>query len=413
MTVALQSPSVVSNDASPPLDARVVLLTNFIPPHALPVYEELARRFAGFTVLLSTPMERNRSWAAEWGGLDVRLQRTLTIPRPWKHAAGFRDKLFIHVPWDTIPRLRQLRPDVVISSELGMRSLLSAIHKQTARDCRLVLWTGLSEHTEQGRGRARLALREWLLQRADAIAVNGGSGERYLASLGAAPERVFRVPYAAVTMDLADGQVSAPRSGPRRLLYVGQLIDRKGILPFTRALVNWAKDHADQRVAFTIVGSGPLLEPLSGLSPPDNLSIDLAGETSLSRIAEHYSQSDICVFPTLADEWGLVVNEAMAAGLPVLGSRFGQSAEELCIEGETGWLFRPTDAAEMEQAINRAISTPADRLAAMGRAARARVSHLTPRFAAERLVEAVRFALHPAEHRSKTAIPERLPGSSP
>ena len=49
----------------------------------------------------------------------------------------------------------------------------------------------------------------------------------------------------------------------------------------------------------------------------------------------------VLVFPTLADEWGLVVNEALAAGVPVLGSLYSQAVEELVRDGENGWTFRP------------------------------------------------------------------------
>ena len=48
---------------------RVVLLTNFIPPYRLPLYEALARRVGTLTVLVSTPVEGNRSWRPSVGEL--------------------------------------------------------------------------------------------------------------------------------------------------------------------------------------------------------------------------------------------------------------------------------------------------------------------------------------------------------
>ena len=71
--------------------------------------------------------------------------------------------------------------------------------------------------------------------------------------------------------------------------------------------------------------------------------------TCHERMAEVYAKASLFAFPTLADEWGVVVNEAMAAGLPVLGSIYSQAVEELVEDGVSGWVFRP---------MNRRKSTP-------------------------------------------------------
>ena len=89
-------------------------------------------------------------------------------------------------------------------------------------------------------------------------------------------------------------------------------------------------------------------------------------------MAAVYAQADAFVFPTCADEWGVVVNEALAAGLPVLGSIHSQAVEELCADGETGWLFDPEDASTVLAALDRALAASGEELAAMGARARAR-----------------------------------------
>ena len=97
-----------------------------------------------------------------------------------------------------------------------------------------------------------------------------------------------------------------------------------------------------------------------------------------SRLKDVYADAGILAFPTLADEWGLVVNEAMAAGLPVLGSLYGQSVEELVTEGETGWTFRPDFPDEFDSALGRALATPPAELDRMRAAARERAARVTP-----------------------------------
>lgn len=376
------------------LPAHVVLLTNFIPPYRLPVYTELARRVEKLTILLSTPMEPNRAWQAAWGELDVRLQHTWTVRRTWRHKAGFTDTLHVHVPIDTVGQLRALRPDVIVAAELGFRSLFSGVYARYLRQTPLVLWLTLSDHTEQNRGRLRQVLRRWLLARADAVVVNGASGERYIERFGVDRRHTFRVPYTALPGLFGQLPITRPSAAARRLVYVGQLIERKGLAPFIAALAAWAKAHPAEQVHFDIAGSGPLRQELASLATPANLTLHFWGERDYSALADVYALGDIFVFPTLADEWGLVVNEAMSAGLPVLGSIFSQAVEELCRDGENGWTFRPDSPSEMMAAIDRALSTPNEQLDGMRVAARSSVEHLTPEYAVRHLLQAVTFALN-------------------
>ena len=68
----------------------------------------------------------------------------------------------------------------------------------------------------------------------------------------------------------------------------------------------------------SIVGNGPELERLQSIKLPLNLEIKYEGVAPFQQLPRYYHEADIYVFPTLADEWGVVVNEAMIAGLPVL-----------------------------------------------------------------------------------------------
>jgi glycosyltransferase involved in cell wall biosynthesis len=100
----------------------------------------------------------------------------------------------------------------------------------------------------------------------------------------------------------------------------------------------------------------------------------------------------------LADEWGLVVNEAMAAGLPVLGSLYSQAVEDLILDNVTGWTFYPDQDTQMYQAINRALTTPREVMNQMRAACQQHIEHLTPDSAAEGIMQAIRYVCsHPRE----------------
>ncbi len=337
-----------------PVPAHVVSLTNCLTPYSVHTYTALAKRVKKLTILISTPMESNRNWELEANDLDVRVQRTTTFRRPWRHDAGFTDTVHIHMPRDTIGLLRQLRPDVVISGEFGVRSLLSAVYSTRVRRTPLILEARLSEHTEKGRGWSRLMLRKWLLKQATCVIVNGESGRRYLSGLGFDSERVFDVPYSHPPSVFDRCQVERSRENAHRLLYVGQLIERKGVLPFVAAVDRWAEKHPERAIELDVVGSGPQEGQLRAMRHPQNFTVRIVGEWPYNKLAELYATAGILALPTLADEWAMVVNEAMAAGVPVLGSLYSMAVEELCRDGENGWTFRPDVAAERDSAIDRA-----------------------------------------------------------
>jgi glycosyltransferase involved in cell wall biosynthesis len=368
---------------------RVALLTNFIPPYRLPLYQAIADRVDEFQVFISTPMEANRSWNPNWEGLNVTVQNTLTLNRTWKHPHGFSEDLYVHIPYDTLWQLWQYRPDVIISGEMGMRTVQALLYRYLNRKSRMILWATVSEYSEQGRGKLREKLRRSLVPQADALLVNGQSGARYVRQFGVTDESIFFAPYTTNIDPFLAVPLSKTPDNTYKLLYVGQLVERKGIEPFLLTLERWAKAHPERKLEFLIVGDGPLGKSLNQQVWPANLRVKFLGNVEYSQLSEVYAQAGIFVFPTLADEWGLVTNEAMAAGLPVLGSSYSQSVEELVEEGETGWRFRPDRPEEMYSALERSLSMPLERLEAMRVKARDRIIHLTPEFVADNILNAI------------------------
>ena len=111
---------------------------------------------------------------------------------------------------------------------------------------------------------------------------------------------------------------------------------------------------------------------------------------SFEQLPSHYHGADIYVFPTLADEWGVVVNEALNAGLPILGSRYSQAVEELVKEGVNGWLFTPSDTQDIYAAIDRSLQTDSASRDSMRKHAIAALAELTPEAMADVMANTIR-----------------------
>jgi glycosyltransferase involved in cell wall biosynthesis len=147
-------------------------------------------------------------------------------------------------------------------------------------------------------------------------------------------------------------------NGRPRVLFVGRLQARKRVDDLLRAC---AVLPAAQQPEVWIVGDGPARgqfeEQARSLYPPAQFFGDRRGE----ELQALFAAADLFVLPGTG---GLAVQEAMAAGLPVIVAR-GDGTQEDLVRPESGWLVPPDDPAALEEALSQALSNPA-RLRRMG-----------------------------------------------
>ena len=337
------------------IDARVVFLTHYIPLYQVRVLQSIAARVRDFQILLSTPIEPNRDFQPDWSGLNVTVQNSWTLRRRWRHPdGGFDDQLYVHVPYDTSARLRSMKPDVVMSLELGARSAGAAMYCRRHDETKLVLCTYMSERTERGRGFLRRKLRQRLLKSADAVTYNGPSCKNYLTEFGVPDDQMFHLPYAADDRTIYQGPVQRDESSCRsRLLVVGQLSQRKGVDRLVAQLAAYCQANSGRSVEVVFAGDGPLRGELESMPVPSNLKVNLLGNVPAEELAVWMLRCGVLLAPTLADEWMLVVNEALHAGVPVIGSVHAQAVTTLVQDDVNGWSYDPMESGSIDQALDR------------------------------------------------------------
>jgi glycosyltransferase involved in cell wall biosynthesis len=147
---------------------------------------------------------------------------------------------------------------------------------------------------------------------------------------------------------------------------------------------------AERRRDWTLlfVGDGPLrgeVEAAAASAAPGEIARIAA--LPAADLAPVYAAADLLVFPSLGDPWGLVVNEALAAGLPVLCSALAGCADDLIRDDENGWCCDPTDPAAFSRALAQALASP--ELARMGARGRDLAKRLSPEAMAAGLRRAV------------------------
>jgi glycosyltransferase involved in cell wall biosynthesis len=103
-----------------------------------------------------------------------------------------------------------------------------------------------------------------------------------------------------------------------------------------------------------------------------------AGFRQIEELPAFYAGAGAFVHSALEEPWGLVINEAMASGLPVLSSRNVGAAEELVVDGKTGYLFDPRNIEEMANAMSKVTGMTQEEQLTMGRAAFEMVERKAP-----------------------------------
>jgi glycosyltransferase involved in cell wall biosynthesis len=114
-------------------------------------------------------------------------------------------------------------------------------------------------------------------------------------------------------------------------------------------------------------------------TPPGVGLVIFAGFRQIGELPGFYAGAGAFVHPALEEPWGLVINEAMASGLPVLSSRNVGAAEELVVEGKTGFLFDPMDVGGITHALKMVASMPPEQRIEIGRNARDTVERKVPK----------------------------------
>jgi glycosyltransferase involved in cell wall biosynthesis len=141
------------------------------------------------------------------------------------------------------------------------------------------------------------------------------------------------------------------------ILFSGKLIPRKAPLLLIQSL---AKLPNSSKVILLLVGEGPLRAEIeaAGRAILGN-RLHITGFVNQSQIGNYYAASDVFVLPSEYETWGLVVNEAMQFGLPIVVSSNVGCGRDLVTEGETGFVFEAGDADDLARCLAKFIDDPA------------------------------------------------------
>ena len=376
------------------MSRRVAIVTEIIAPYRIPGFNALARQ-DGIDLHLIFLAETDPT-QRQWPIYKDEIQFSYQVLPSWKRRIG---RHYFLSNWGMSAALRRARPDVLMCG--GYNYIASWTATRWARRNRVpfLLWTESTAKDFRRRYRLIESLKSNFLRQCDGFVVPGISSFEYLQSFGAPQEIVFTAPNAVDTRFFTEraeatrrncaGQRCALRLPERFFLYVGRLVAEKGVVDLLQAYATLAPELRRQ-VGVVFVGDGaarPDLTRLAAAISPG--TVHFAGFAQRDQLAGCYALADAFVFPTRTDPWGLVVNEAMACGLPIICSSTAGCAANLVRDHWNGRVVCAGDIGELASAMNELARNPELR-ALMGQRSRERGLRYSPEAWAAGMAQAAR-----------------------
>lgn len=358
---------------------RLTLLWSNCGPYHLARARALAERDGLEPTIIEVHGEdEHHPWGIATGGISV-PRYTLTSGDEQRPNDTTLCELLEHT-------LEEINPDVLISAY--HTPVMRAGVRWAKRNGRVSI---LSFGTTAG-DRKRWWLKEWIKKRYisknfDAAIVPGKPHQRYLNNLGFGndyiwgPSEVVDNSYfstKALSVRKAPGKYKKQIGVPENyFLYIGRFSEEKDLPSLLEAFQN-CKNNTDNQWGLVLVGDGPQRKELEELVKRGNIrSVFFKGFAQIEELPIYYALANVFILPSSSEAWGLVVNEAMSCGLPILASDTTGCAEDLVQEGGNGFVFKPGSTTGMSELMDKMLIMNEDERQAMGKRSEDIISRYT------------------------------------
>jgi glycosyltransferase involved in cell wall biosynthesis len=343
-----------------------------------------------------------------WEVVGIELARE-EVEYAWKASLkGLTVKVFSAIedqPLEQVKFSRLLRQLYAVLSQVKPESLVIAGYARPAMLAALLwsLWNqkpailvSATKQDDAPRFWWSESIKRWLLKLYKAALVGGQPHKRYLIKLGMPADAIF------LGYDVVGNESYHPnkiRSLPAPLpkpyfLTINRFVPKKNLLFLISSYAAYRQTAGTQAWDLVLCGDGQLRpqieQHIAQLGLQD--TVHLPGFLQQDELLPYFAHASCFIHASIQEQWGLVVNEAMAAGLPVLVSNCCGCFEDLVIEGVNGFGFDPENSQQLTNLMLKVSSSNID-LTTMGQAALAHIQKFSPDYFAEGLMQAVEYAL--------------------
>lgn len=300
--------------------------------------------------------------------------------------------------------LNESRPDVVAIPGWSTPGALAALSWCGQHRVPSIVMSDSTTHDEV-RKRWKEVIKSRVIRLYSAGLVGGKPHVDYLSALGMPRERIFTSydvvdnPHFSFGADQARQDADNVRTRlnlPQTFfLASNRFIEKKNLPRLLDTYARYRHQAGDTAWKLVLLGDGPLRPQLQALIQQQNLGqwVLMPGFKQYDNLPAYYGLAGAFIQASTSEQWGLVVNEAMAAGLPVLVSNRCGCAPDLVEEGRNGYTFDPYDVDKLAGLMRKIAADDCDR-AVMGQASREIIARWTPQTFAENLCKAAEAAMN-------------------
>lgn len=377
------------------MNIRAAIITEIIAPYRIPIFNALAHR-SGIelqVIFLSESDPSLRQWLVYKEEIDFGYE---VLPS-WRRRFG-RHNLLLNR--GMAAALAKANPDIVLCGGYNYIASWQAAFWANSRQIPFLLWSESTALDKRKKHWLVEFMKMRFLRRCQGFVVPGRSSHAYLEMLGIPEKRIFIAPNAVDTplfctlASKARNQASAIRARnnlpERYFLFVGRIVEAKGVFELLDGYAQLPAEIRSQ-VGLVLVGDGDarerLMQHAAKIAPG---RIQFVGFVHREQLAEFYALAEALIFPTYSDTWGLVVNEAMSCGLPVVVSNVAGCVADLVEEGWNGLVVPARSPAHLTTAMSRFVEDPQLR-SRMSPNSLERIKFYSPSAWVEGFAEAVRF----------------------
>ncbi len=359
---------------------KLAIVVNEPPPYRIPVFNLIARNpEISLQVIFCCRREPNRLWDLPPVAFDhvFLRERIRTV-----------NGRYIHNNPDVLLALSRFRPDVVLGNGFNPTHLYAFAWTRLMRRAYIAMTDGTLQ-SEQSLSALHVGLRRYVYQRTGAFIAASQGGLALYRSYQVPPARCFR---SCLAVDNTRFQPREPGAGKIWDFIVSGRLEAGKHPEFAMDVALQCAQRLGRRLTLLFVGSGSEEAALRARARTldHQLSVHFYGFATQAELPDLYRSAKIFLFPTRADVWGVVANEACAAGLPVLVSPYAGVVGELVVDEHNGYV-RPLDIQAWTDCALKLLEN-SDRLQAMGERSLLLVKPYSFESAAEGIIDAAKAA---------------------
>lgn len=325
---------------------KVLAITNVPVPYRVEFFNELAK-YVELTVIYEQSIEQQKHRDKKWFTEKPLNFKSISI-------AKANNRISYNV---LFKELRRAKDDIIFMMGYSNPSARAAIFWLRLHKVPYILTCDGAFIKDENLGKREI--KKFLIRKANLYFSTGNPSDEFFVFYGAEKNRIRRISFSSLHKDdIFTSPVTNEEKdrvkdtiGIREekvILSVGQFIHRKGYDVLLKAL-----RYVDSKIGVYIVGGTPPSEYTQIINEYKLNNVHFVGFKTKEELKKYYLAADLFVLPTREDIWGLVINEAMACGLPIITTNKCIAGLVLVNEGKNGHIVNVEDPKALAEAIEQ------------------------------------------------------------